>query len=403
MFNLWGSEGVSKDEEKIEELLTRGVSAIFPNADFLRGELQSGKRLRLYLGIDPTAPSLHIGHVGPLLKLRQFQDLGHEVILLIGDFTGMIGDPTDKTATRKKLTREEVVTNASLYQEQAGTIVRWSGKNAARLEYNSHWLSKLTFEEVLELSSYMTVEQLLKRDMFEKRMADGKPIYLHEFLYPLMQGYDSVAMEVDGELGGNDQTFNMLAGRTLEKQIKNKEKFVLAMKLLEGGGGKKMGKTEGNAVFLSDSPEEMFGKVMSWEDGLIVPALELITTAPLEEIKNIEASLASGSNPKDAKAHLAKEIVALFHGKERAEEATSNFGNVPADAVEVTVTPGTLFAEALMKTNLVSSKSELRRLLESGAIEDAVSGEVIRLMDHPLTKDQTVKIGKHRFLKIIVS
>ncbi|MCR4314043.1 MAG: tyrosine--tRNA ligase, partial [Candidatus Uhrbacteria bacterium] len=259
---------VSTDSKKIEELLTRGVEKIFPSREFLEARLKEGKQLSLYLGIDPTGPDLHIGHSIQLRKLRQFQDLGHKVILLIGDFTGMIGDPTDKSATRVRLTREQVLANAEKYKEQASKILDFGGKNPVELRYNSEWHAKLSLTEVLELAAHFTVPQMLARDMFKKRMQEGKDVYMHEFLYPLMQGYDSVAMDVDGEVGGNDQTFNMLAGRDLMKAMQGKEKFVIAGKLLADPTGKKMGKSEGNMITLGDSSDDMFGKIMSWTDGM---------------------------------------------------------------------------------------------------------------------------------------
>ncbi len=223
---------ISNNPEKIKELLTRGVANVYPTSEFLEKELTSGRQLTLFTGYDPTGPSLHIGHGITMLKLRQFQDLGHKIIMLIGDFTAMIGDPTDKSAARTRLTREEVLENCKKYQEQASSILNFSGENPVEVKYNNDWLGKMNFADVLELSSHFTVQQILERDMFEKRVTEEKPIFLHEFLYPLMQGYDSVAMNVDGEVGGNDQTFNMLAGRTLMKEIQHKEKFVLTVKLL---------------------------------------------------------------------------------------------------------------------------------------------------------------------------
>src|SRR3989344_4887360 len=276
------------DSQKIDELLVRGVENIYPKKEFLESLLKSGKKLTLYTGYDPTAPTLHIGHGITMMKLRQFQDLGHKVIMLIGDFTGMIGDPTDKTATRQKLTREEVLVNCKNYQEQASTILNFKGENAVEVKFNSEWLGKMNFLDILELTSHFTVQRMLERDMFEKRQEEKKPIYLHEFLYPVMQAYDSVAMDVDGEVGGNDQTFNMLAGRDLMKDLKDKEKFVLTMKLLADATGKKMGKSEGNMVALADSAEDMFGKVMSWTDGMILGGFELCTKVPMSEIKKIE-------------------------------------------------------------------------------------------------------------------
>ena len=262
----------------------------------------------MYLGIDPTGPSLHLGHIVALRKLRQFQDLGHKVILLIGDFTGMIGDPSDKSATRQRLTRKEVLQNAKLYKTQASKILRFSGKNAAVLKYNSKWLAKLSFEDVVELAAHFTVQQMMARDMFDRRMKENKPISISEFMYPLMQGFDSVAMKTDGEIGGNDQTFNMLAGRTLMKEMHHKEKFVVTMKLLVDATGKKMGKTEGNMITLGDSADEMFGKVMSWTDGMIRNGFELLTDVSLDEIDHALAN----QNPRDVKMRLAETVVGSF-------------------------------------------------------------------------------------------
>jgi tyrosyl-tRNA synthetase len=264
-------------EDKIELLLTKGVSEILPGREYLEKLLRGKQRLSIYCGFDPTAPTLHIGHAITLRKLRHFQDLGHHVIFLIGDFTARIGDPTDKSAARTKLTEKEIKKNLKAYKKQASKFIRFNGPNPARVKFNMKWLGRMKFADVLELASLMTVDQMLKRDMFVNRMKEEKPIYIHEFMYPLMQGYDSVAMDVDGEVGGNDQLFNMLAGRTLLKTIKGKEKFVITMKLLADANGKKMGKSEGNMIALSDDPKDIYGKVMSWTDGMIVSGFELCT------------------------------------------------------------------------------------------------------------------------------
>lgn len=393
------------DEGKIEEILSRGVAAAYPSSDFLRGELRSGKRLRLYWGIDPTGPTLHLGHAVILRKLRLFQELGHEVILLIGDFTGMIGDPTDKTATRRRLSRKEVLQNANLYKSQASKFLSFSGANGAVVKYNSRWLGKMKFEDVLNIAAHMTVDHLMKRDMFQTRTREGKPIYLHEFLYPLMQGYDSVAMQVDGELGGNDQTFNMLAGRTLSKQLKQKEKFVLATKLLTDSSGKKMGKTEGNMLTFQDSPEEMVGKVMSWSDELISSGFELCTGISLKELERIEEGIRQGGNPRDAKLRLAETIVAEFHGADAAGRAVETFiktfseGSVPERIPEVVVSAGTTLGEALSEHS--ASKSELRRLIDAGAVEE-VGGKKFTRADERVHATAVVRIGKKKFVRITV-
>ena len=303
---------VITDEKRIDKLLSRGVENIFVKEE-LKKKLLSGKRLKVYLGIDPTGPTLHMGHAIPLKKLKEFQDLGHEVILLMGDFTAMIGDPTDKMATRVQLTHKEVLNNLKKYKKQAAIFLKFTGSNKAQFKFNSKWLSKMNFGDVLELASKMTVEQMQKRDMFVRRNEEGKPVFIHEFMYPLMQGYDSVAMKVDVEVGGNDQTFNMLTGRHLSQQMIKKEKSVIAMKLLEDNSGKKMGKTEGNMITFLDSPTEMFGKVMSWTDSLIVKGFELCTN--VEDFK-----IFNEQNPRDAKLKLAYEITKIYHEEKRLKK-----------------------------------------------------------------------------------
>ncbi len=395
------------DEKKIDEFLSRGVENIFPNKDFVRALFLKGEPLSMYLGIDPTGPTLHMGHAIILKKLSDFQNLGHKVILLIGDFTAMIGDPTDKTATRKMLTREEVLANASLYKKQAETFLRFTGPNPATIRYNSTWLAKMNFGDVLNLASKVTVEQMLKRDMFEKRMTEGKPIFIHEFLYPLLQGYDSVAMEVDGEIGGNDQTFNMLIGRDLSKSLIKKEKFVIASKLLVDPQGKKMGKTEGNMVSLDQSPEEMFGKILSWTDDLIIPAFELCTHVSLTDIESMRDMLSNQKvNPKELKVRLAKEVVAMYHGKDAADNAALNFekvfksGQLPEDIKTVVVNKGASLADVLLAEKLVESKSDFRRLIESGGIHETATDTTITDPHTKVEEQNSYRIGKKRFIKI---
>ena len=245
--------------DKIDEVLTRRVEKIYPSKEALEKILRSGKKIRLYQGFDPSMPNLHLGNMVGVLKLKQFQELGHEVIFLVGDFTGMIGDPTDKKSLRPQLTKKQVLENCKNWKEQAGKVLNFSGKNPAKFLYNSQWLSSLSFAELLNLAHHLTYQQTIKRDMFRKRLKQDKNIYLHEFLYPLMQGYDSVHMDVDLEIGGSDQMFNMLVGRDLMKKLKNKEKFVLTTKLLVDSKGEKVGKTTGNALFLNSSAKEMYG------------------------------------------------------------------------------------------------------------------------------------------------
>lgn len=395
---------VSTDSAQIDELLTRGVECIFPSTEFLEKELVSGRRLSLYLGIDPTAPSLHVGHVIPLLKLRQFQDLGHRVILLIGDFTGMVGDPSGKTATRKRLTRDEVLGNAKEYKKQASRVLSFGGPNPAELKYNSEWLGKLSFADSFDILSRITHAQAIKRDMFQERIAEGKDLYLHELLYPMMQGYDSVAMEVDGEVGGNDQTFNMLVGRDLLKKMKGKEKFVIATKMLADSSGRKMGKTEGNMVAFSDEAGDAFGKIMSWPDSMILSGFELCTRVPLPEIERMKKELEAGVNPKDLKLRLAEEVVALLQSAEAAKKARAEFGAAFSEGkpTEFTLVScgGRETGAALVEAGIVSSKSELRRLISKGAVTNLDTGEKVGEAFLKSAPTGQYRIGKHRFIKV---
>ncbi len=398
---------INTDNDAIQNLLTRGVENIYPSFEFLEARLKDGKQLTLYLGIDPTGPDLHLGHAIPLRKMAEFQKLGHKLILLIGDFTGMIGDPTDKSATRVRQTREQVLTNAKNYVAQASKIISFEGENPAELKYNSDWLAKLGFSEIVELASNFTVQQMLERDMFEKRIAEGKPVHLHEFLYPLMQAYDSVAMNVDGEIGGNDQTFNMLAGRDLMKAVQHKEKFVITSKLLVDPTGKKMGKSEGNMITLSDSPDDMFGKVMSWTDGMIIPGFEILTDLPNGEIKEMKIAMGDGVNPRDFKVALAKAVVSEYFDREEAEAATDRFNNlfqdhgVPEDVPEMKLEHAMSIVDALVATKLAQSKGDARRLMDGGGVK--VNEEVVsdyEFVVDPATNPLLQK-GKRHFVKIV--
>jgi len=403
-----GKPNIVIDTDKIDIALSRGVENVFPNIESVRSSLKKGEQLTIYLGIDPTGPTIHLGHVIPIRKLGQFQKLGHKIIFLIGDFTATIGDPTDKTAARKQLTREQVLENCKKYKEQAGRFIDFTGANKAEIRFNSKWLAKLTFKEVVELASHVTVDQMLKRDMFEKRMAEGKPVYLHEFLYPLMQGYDSVAMNVDGEIGGNDQTFNMLAGRDLAKALSGKEKFVVTTKLLVDQSGKKMGKTEGNMVSLDQTPFDMFGKIMSWPDSLIFTGFELLTDVPIDEIRSIEKGVATGSNPRDAKVRLAEDVVSGIHGKEMAAQARERFfstfkeGAIPEDAVKAIAKKGDKLVDILIAGKIVSSKSDFRRLVDGKAISYIGKDDAISDYDYKIDQPGTIRVGKKRFITIIV-
>jgi len=397
---------INTDPKKIEEFLTRGIENIYPNADFLRKKLLSGEKQTIYWGIDPTGSSIHIGHAIPLRKLAEFQKLGHKVIFLIGDFTATIGDP-DKLSVRKPLTRKEVLNNAKDYKKQASQFINF-GWGGAEFKYNSSWLRKMTLEKVLDLASKMTVDQMMKRDMFQERVKQGRPVYIHEFMYPLMQGYDSVVLNVDGEIGGNDQIFNMLAGRDLVKESLGKEKFVIATKLLVDPAGVKMGKTMGNMLSLKDTASDMFGKVMSWTDGMILPGYELCTDVSLEEIEKIKQEILSGANPRDLKVRLAKEIVAIYHSKEEADKAEENFiktfkdGRVPEKIEEKIVAKGSSLVIILSLSGVTKSNSEARRLIEEGAILNMDNSQKVTDPNFKLNEGGTFKIGKKRFLKIIV-
>lgn len=392
----------------MQEVLMRGVEQIYPKPEMLESRLREGKKLRLYVGFDPTGKDLHIGHALQLRKLKQFQDLGHEIILLIGSFTGMIGDPTDKSAARQKLTRKQVLENAATYKKQASKILSFTGKNAAKIMFNHKWLAKMTFEDVVDLASNFTVQQMLERDMFERRMQEGKPIHLHEFFYPLMQGYDSVAMDVDLEVGGSDQTFNMLAGRTLMKAVKNKEKMVMTLKLITNDEGKKMSKTEGGFIALNDTPEQMYGKVMAMDDSVIIPYFELCTDVPMDEVNGKKIQMEQGVNPRDVKAELAFEVVKTFHDEASAKRAADHFASVfqkhetPEDMEQITVASPESVVDVLVRSKLVASKSEARRMVEQGGVK--FNGEAVSSVDQMIegTEDGAVlQKGKRHFRRLV--
>jgi tyrosyl-tRNA synthetase len=397
------------NSEKVKIVLTRGVEQIFPSAKDLE-KLILGKKIRLYCGYDPTGSSLHLGHAITLMKLAQFQELGHEVIMLIGDFTGMIGDPTEKLSARKKLTREQVLENAKNYQAMASKIIKFDGPNPAKIRFNSEWSDKLSFRDLIELSSNFTVQQMMAREMFQERTKKGEPIFLHEFLYPLAQAYDSVAMDVDLEVGGNDQMFNMLCGRDLMKALKNKEKLVLTLKLLTDSSGKKMGKSEGNMVEMTTVPQDMYGKIMSWPDELIIPGLELLTKVPLGEIEKIAGQMAKNKiNPRDAKARLAEEVTTLFHSKEAAQSAAKEFDRIfkdkkgPSQITKVVLKEKELpvtIIDTVTGVGLAETNSEARRLIEQGGV--TIDGKKITDWNQKVKVKKGMKItaGKREIREI---
>lgn len=390
-------------DERINEILTRDVENIYPTKDLFEKALKSGKRLTVYIGLDPSSNELHLGHIGHFYKLKRFQKLGHKVIVLIGDFTGMIGDPTDKTAARVKLTREQVENNASTYKEQASKILDFDNSiNPIEITYNSHWLSKMDFREILELTSEFTVQQMIERDMFQKRIQDNKPIYLHEFMYPLMQGWDSVAMNIDVELGGNDQIFNMLVGRDLVSRHLQKEKFVLVGKLLVDPSGKKISKTAGNMISLMDSPQVMFHKIMMWGDEIVPSALEMCTDLSMNEISKTEEKLKSKEmDGISGKKFLARTIVTELFSQNDAEDAEREYDSIAANSLdiegiqEISVAENTSLMDLLVQAGLTNSKSDARRLIEQGAVR--INDQTVSDLSHTLSSSKEsliLQVGK---------
>lgn len=391
------------DSVKIDEILTRSIAEILPSKEAFREELLSGKRLRIYIGTDATGTSLHLGHATNYMILEKLRRLGHEVIFLVGDFTSRIGDPTDKGENaRKQLTREEVVENTKTWLEQVRPVIDIDNtENPVTILYNHDWLAALTFEDVINLASNFTVQQMIERDMFEKRLESGQPLYLHELFYPLMQGYDSVAMEVDVEMCGQDQKFNALAGRTLLKKLKNKEKFVFITRLLENPrtGEKMMSKSQGTGVFLDFPPEKMYGAIMAQPDENMEQLFVDCTWLEFGEIEDI----LKAENPRDAKMRLAFEIVKIYHGEDNAALAQDAFvetfqkGGVPEEVVEI----GVNYVEELIAKGVVASKSELRRLIEAGGVRNAENNEKLIEIPEQVSEPIILKIGKRRFVKLL--
>ena len=402
---------INTDPKKIEEILNRSIQNILPSKDNLKKELLSGRKLRIYIGADATGTKLHIGHATNFMILERLRRLGHEVIILFGDFTAMIGDPSGKDKMRVSLTKNDIKRNLKTWKEQVRKIVKISHfNNGAKIVKNSKWLSKMNFADVVKLASNFTVQQMIERDMFQKRLKEKKPIFLHEFFYPLMQGQDSVALNVDVEIGGNDQTFNMLAGRTLQKIARNKEKFVISTTLLINPktGKKLMNKSEGVIIGLNDEYNDMFGKVMTLPDEAIIQVFIDCTYISMEEINEIRRQLEVGMNPRDAKIKLAKEIVKIYHNEEKAKKAEQNFiqtfqkGGLPENLEEIKTENGKSLAEFLVENKIVSSKSDFRRLVAEGAVSNAISGEKIIDSNFKINDNITLKVGKKRFIKIVL-
>lgn len=394
------------DPKKIEELLSRSVDKIYPTKEALRELLLSGKQLTVYMGIDPTADYVHLGHSTNYLILEKLHQLGHKIIVLVGDFTAMIGDPSDKTSARVQLTREDVNRNLQSFKEQIGKILDFEDKaNPIEFRFNSEWLGKLDFAKLIDLAANFTVQQMLERDMFTKRLKENKPLYVQEFFYPLMQGYDSVVLDVDLEIGGTDQTFNMLAGRILAKRYLNKEKYVMTTTLLTNPvtGEKLMSKSLGTGVSLKDSPDNMFGQIMALADEGMIQVFVDCTRLSLTEIEEKKKRLANGENPRDLKLELAREIVAMYHGAEAAESAQTNWQKTfsqketPTEMPEIKPSAYDLVT-VLVEAGLAESKSEARRAIEQNGVK--VNEAVVTESTLALKAGDIIQKGKRFFVKV---
>lgn len=395
--------------EKSLEIIRRGTEEILVEEELIE-RLKSGKPLRVKAGFDPTAPDLHLGHTVLLNKMRQLQDLGHEVMFLIGDFTGMIGDPSGKNETRPPLTREQVNQNAETYRKQVFKVL---DPNKTQIVFNSEWMDKQSAVDLIKLAATHTVARMLERDDFHKRYHSGHSIAIHEFLYPLIQGYDSVAMRADIELGGTDQKFNLLMGRELQKQVGQKPQVVITMPLLPGlDGVKKMSKSLGNYIGIDENPQQIFGKIMSLSDETMWHYFHLISFRSIMEIEQYRTEVAQGKNPRDVKFLLAKEIVERFHTREAAEQAHENFiaqfqqGCIPDDIAEVQIPAGpdgVAIANIIKSAGLTTSTSEALRMIDQGAVK--IDGERLYERNLVLEKGKTaiLQVGKRRFAKIMIS
>jgi tyrosyl-tRNA synthetase len=386
----------SQSPDKIEEVLTRGVTNIIPGKTELEKLLRSGKKLNIYLGIDPTATRIHIGHGVPLRKLQEFVELGHKVTFLIGDFTALIGDSSDKESERPILTYDEIQENFKTYKEQASKILDFS---KVEVKFNSEWLKKLGFADVIKLCQHFSVGDFVSRELIKKRLNAGTKVGLHEFLYPVMQGYDSNFLNTDVQIGGADQTFNMQAGRTLLKDLKNKESFVLVTGYLEGTDGRKMSKSWGNAIWISDSPDEMFGKVMSLHDNLIIQYFINTTRIPDEKIKEIEKRLKNGENPLNLKKELGIALVKEFYSDEEAKKAENNFKETFQEkkpTFDIKVTAGESLATTISPFTSLASISDAKRLIKQNAVD--VNDKTVSDSSYKVQSGDKIKVGSRTFL-----
>jgi len=391
-------------EQKIEELLTRGVAEAI-DREHLKKRLLAGEKLRVKLGIDPTSPNLHLGRSVPLLKLRDFQDLGCQVVFIVGDFTGIIGDTSDKEAERPMLTREQVQGNMENYLEQAFKIL---DREKTETHFNSEWLSKLGFLELSQMANLFSLHEFASREMIAKRLASGSRVSFHEMLYPLMQGYDSVAVKADVELGGTDQRFNLLAGRTIQPKYEQAPQDILMTNLILGADGRKMSSSWGNTINLLDTPNEMFGKTMSIPDELIMDYFTHCTRVPTGDVVEFAESIITGGNPRDAKLRLAEEIVKIYHGESESKTAVEYFihtiskGEIPENVRPSEAPPETTIIEFMVFEKLASSKSDARRKIEQGGVE--LDGKKVDDWQMQLSESDNgkiLKVGKKDFVKIV--
>ena len=398
-----------KDWQTALAEIKRGVDEILPEEDLIE-KLKSGKTLTIKAGFDPTAPDLHLGHTVLINKLRTFQQLGHKVVFLIGDFTGLIGDPTGKNVTRKPLSKEQVLENAKTYQEQVFKIL---DKEKTEIRFNSEWMDGLGAAGMIKLAASQTVARMLERDDFKKRYNNGQPIAIHEFLYPLVQGWDSVALESDAELGGTDQRFNLLMGRELQKEQGQKQQSIVMVPLLEGlDGVQKMSKSLNNYIGITDTPNEMFGKVMSISDDLMWRYYDLVSFRPLEEIEELKARVEGGENPRDIKIMLAKEIIARFHDDAAAEGAHQDFiqrfqkNAIPDDMPELEIAlsdEGIAIGNLLKEAKLVGSTSDAMRMIKQGAVK--INGDKVEDTRLVITEkgENVYQVGKRKFARITLA
>ena len=398
---------VSTDEKLINTFLERGVDSIYPSKEALKKKLMSGERIKAYQGYDPTGPHLHVGHAMGIRALRILQQLGHEAIFLVGDFTTLVGDP-DKDTARPLMTEEQIQKNMAGWKEQAAQLIEFEGENPVKFMRNHEWLSKIGLAELIKLLSNATVQQIIERDYFAKRLKKNNPIGLQEFIYPLMQGFDSVAMGVDLEIGGTDQTFNMLMGRELVKRYLGKDKFIRTNEMMEAPDALTMSKTKGNGINLADKSEIMYGKAMSYPDELITKCLRLLTDMPMEEIWEINKKIQDGENPMIFKKLMAFEVVKIIKGSEEAEKAQKHFErtvqkkDITDEDTEIVNVSGTMPPQEFLKRALKNSESvsHVKRILEQGGVE--VNGKKVMStqIEIEFTPGTVVKFGKRKYFKV---